>query len=344
MARLVFAPLLLPFALLAPACDDDPATGAPAGGDTADAGGGDGGGGGGGGSQSPPGEIALGPEQGLYVTDYAGALFHLSLEDGAVLGKYGTPGDGKDQYREPTGVAATKKHLFVADRGNRRIVRLTVASGAGWSVLTPDAPTDPYGVAAYLSEDEKEETLLFSDYDGMQFFTVPASFDAAPVKGASLDGFNACSVAIREDRALGTAGCSSGLALNIVVSASSGDRVYPPSAGTGELRRPDGIAFLPDGTLAIADTGNFRVLCVMGSSSGSFGKQGSEGDLELLSIAAVAADARGRIFVADPSRKRIVRVDDCDGTNPKVIYEGETITQITGLAAVGPYPGVQATP
>ncbi len=291
-------------------------------------------------TQSPPGVIVEGPQQGLYVTDYAGALFHLSLEDGTVHGKYGTPGTGRDQYSRPTGITATKKHLFVADNGNRRLVRLTVASGAGWKELALGTEVEPHGVAALLSADEKEETVVFSDYPGMRFMIAPPDLEGTPAVGATLQ-FNTCGVALREGASAGSTGCTSGPALNVVVNPLNGERVHPANAGTGELNRPDGLAYLPDGTLVIADTGNDRVLCARGPSSGDFGKRGSTEDLEFLGIAAITTDARGRIFVADADRKRIVRVDDCKGANPRVIYDGSDISQMTGLAAVGPYEGVQ---
>ncbi len=288
--------------------------------------------------QSPPGVVANGPQQGLYVTDYAGALFHLSLEDGSELGKYGTEGDGANAYRRPSGIAATKKHLYVADTGNHRLVRLTVASGAGWKTLDLAPTAEPHGVGALLSADEKEEKVVFSDYAGMQFFTAPPDLAGAPAPGAKLQ-FNTCGVALREGESAGSTGCTSGPALNVVVNPNSGERIYPASAGTGELSRPDGLAYLPDGTLVIADTGNFRVLCAKGPSArNDFGKQGDATDLEFRSVSAIATDARGRIFVADTTRKRVVRVDDCRGANPKV-FDTAAISQMTGLAAVGPYEG-----
>ena len=116
-------------------------------------------------------------------------------------------------------------------------------------------------------------------------------------------------------------------------SPQNAEQVY-----TGGLVRPDGLAYLPDGTLVIADVGNDRVVCVKGASAGDFGKAGSEGDLAFQAISAVTTDLRGRIYVADTTNDKIVRVDDCKGANPKVLWQKtDAIDQITALAAVGPY-------
>ncbi len=313
----------------AAACDDDPVTSpsvtAPDAGaqPTPD---------GGAPNQQPPIENNPAPEQGLYVVDYRGAIVHMSLEDGTIHKTYGTQGSGEHQFVDPTGIAATKKHLYIADQGNLRLVRLARLDGAGWKAWSPGAGIEPYGVAALLSDDEKEENVVFSDYTGMQFLYAPADLEGAPKPGAKLK-FNTCGVAIKKGGAAGSSGCSSGPALNTIVHPQNAEQVY-----TGGLNRPDGLAYLPDGTLVIADTGNNRVVCVNGASAGDFGKAGSEGDLAFQAISAVTTDLRGRIYVADTTNAKIVRVDDCEGTNPKVLWQKtDAIDQITALAAVGPY-------
>ena len=289
-------------------------------------------------SQQPPSmEVDPAPEQGLYVADYRGSIVHMSLDDGTVYKTYGTEGTGEHQFIQPAKLAATKKHLYIADYGNRRLVRLDRLDGTGWKAWTPGEGIEPYGVAAFLSEDEKEEIVAFSDYAGMQFLYAPEGFAGAPVVGAKLK-FNTCGVALsKTGGAAGSAGCSSGPALSTIVHPRTGEQVY-----TGGLTRPDSLAYLPDGTLVIGDLGSKRVVCVKGASAGNFGKPGSEGDLEFQSVDAVATDLRGRIYVGDATRNRIVRVDDCNGASPKVLWDnGSEIDQLTGLVAVGPYLSVR---
>jgi ABC-type multidrug transport system ATPase subunit len=72
-----------------------------------------------------PYDMALGPDNALYVVEYgAGRVTKIDL-DGKVLGRYGSSGTGAGQFRTPWGIAVDlKKHLFVADTGNRRMVVL----------------------------------------------------------------------------------------------------------------------------------------------------------------------------------------------------------------------------
>jgi ABC-type Fe3+/spermidine/putrescine transport system ATPase subunit/sugar lactone lactonase YvrE len=73
-----------------------------------------------------PYDIALN-ENSLVVIEYgAGRMTKIGL-DGSLIGRYGTTGYSKGELRTPWGIASDRKgRIFIADTGNRRIVRLTL--------------------------------------------------------------------------------------------------------------------------------------------------------------------------------------------------------------------------
>jgi sugar lactone lactonase YvrE len=77
-------------------------------------------------------------------------------------------------------------------------------------------------------------------------------------------------------------------------------------AGAGEFYGPRGIAVLPDGSVAVADTGNKRieVFSAAGTYLRSIGTSGS-GNGQLNEPSGVAADGAGNLYVADYWNGRI---------------------------------------
>jgi len=72
-----------------------------------------------------PYDLKLGADDTLYAVEYgAGRVTRLDL-DGRLLGRYGTTGTGLGQFATPWGIAVdSQKRIYVADTGNRRVVRL----------------------------------------------------------------------------------------------------------------------------------------------------------------------------------------------------------------------------
>ncbi len=104
------------------------------------------------------------------------------------------------------------------------------------------------------------------------------------------------------------------------VNAGSGQIVYNPDlrslavygglgSGPGRFLRPHGIACLPDGTVAVADSGNDRVVFLRylrgrltwDHALGSPGR----GAGQFLDPEGVALDSQGRLFVADTGNDRV---------------------------------------
>jgi iron(III) transport system ATP-binding protein len=72
-----------------------------------------------------PYDLALGPDETLYVAEYgAGRISRISLE-GKVLGRYGREGRDVGEFWTPWGIAVSREgKIAVADTGNRRVVEL----------------------------------------------------------------------------------------------------------------------------------------------------------------------------------------------------------------------------
>jgi DNA-binding beta-propeller fold protein YncE len=72
-----------------------------------------------------PYALQLGPDDSLYVVEYAaGRVSRVSL-DGELLGRYGRTGGGTGEFATPWGISVDSRgRIRVADTGNRRIVEL----------------------------------------------------------------------------------------------------------------------------------------------------------------------------------------------------------------------------
>lgn len=104
------------------------------------------------------------------------------------------------------------------------------------------------------------------------------------------------------------------------VNSGSGQVVYNPDmtslavfgeegSGDGHFLQPVGIACLPDGRVAVADSGNHRIALLrfkkgLLSWEGSFGERGS-GNGQFEEPRWVALDSQGRVYVSDTGNNRV---------------------------------------
>jgi RHS repeat-associated protein len=77
-------------------------------------------------------------------------------------------------------------------------------------------------------------------------------------------------------------------------------------AGSGQMKKPMGVAVANNGNVWVADTGNNRIdeFSETGTFIKSFGKDGT-GNLEFKEPKGIAIDSAGNVFVADTGNKRI---------------------------------------
>jgi sugar lactone lactonase YvrE len=111
------------------------------------------------------------------------------------------------------------------------------------------------------------------------------------------------------------------------VNSGAGQVLYNPDmksldvfgeegSGDGHFLKPIGVACLPDGRVAVADSGNHRIVRLQFKQGhlswmGSFGERGS-GPGQFEDPRWVAMDSRGRYYVSDTGNNR-VQVFDSDG-------------------------------
>jgi streptogramin lyase len=132
-----------------------------------------------------------------------------------------------------------------------------------------------------------------------------------------------------------------------IALAAPGDvwqRLGTPGSGVGEFHRPVATAFLAD-SLVVLDAGNARVVVVDDIGAGgwtSFGHRGqpTPGDPAEGAFAdprGLAIDTLGRIWVSDPSAKRLTRIDAIDGSGWTEIALPASVSPALpyGLGAVG---------
>jgi len=74
-----------------------------------------------------PYDIALGPEESLFLVEYGAGRVTQVTRKGKLIGRYGSVGRGEKQFYTPWGIAADAQgHVYVADTGNHRTVELSL--------------------------------------------------------------------------------------------------------------------------------------------------------------------------------------------------------------------------
>lgn len=192
----------------------------------------------------------------------------------------GTLGSGAGNLKFPAGLAVDSLgRIYVADRGNNRIVRMDDMSGANWTTF-----------AGTVQSDHAGSTTPFKNPTGV----------AIDAQGRILVADQGNGRIVRMDDMKGSGWTAFG------------------SIGTGanQFKNPAGVALDSQGGIYVADQGNSRIVFmgdVKGTGWTTFGVRGS-GSNQFKDPAAVALDAGGHIYVADYANNRIVRIDDMKGT------------------------------
>jgi len=267
---------------------------------------------------SPEG-ISVGPDGSLYIADTGNNRIRRVAPDGIIttLAGTGTPGFSGDggpatsaSLSSPTGVSACPRgFICIADKGNNRIRRvtpdgtITTVAGNGRAGFSGDG-----GPATAASLNAPNRALLTSD--GYLFIADTGNHRIARVG---------------PDGVIQTI-CGTGQ------PGFSGDQ---GQACKAMLRWPQGLALASDGTLYVADAGNYRVRCittdgridtVAGTSPESVGQEGTNSIYALLKRpVSVAACMCGSIYFVDTEDQR-VRVIACCGTTDNVIGTGKPAT------------------
>jgi hypothetical protein len=119
------------------------------------------------GTYNRPTDVAWGPQGSIFIADgYNNSRVVKLAADGTWLKEYGTYGSGDGQFNTVHGIAAGDGHVYVADRGNRRIQvfdydlnfeRYITGIGAPWTVqVTPK----------YIYSGDGDGKIYRLDHDG----------------------------------------------------------------------------------------------------------------------------------------------------------------------------------
>lgn len=193
----------------------------------------------------------------------------------------GSIGSGPNNLKYPAGVAVDAQgHIYVADQGNSRIVRMDDMSGDNWTTLGSIAQSNQLSGTIHL----KNPAGVAIDTQGHIFVADQGN-----------------SRIIRMDDMSGSGWTSFG---------SFG-------SGVNQFINPAGVAVDAQGRLYVVDQGNSRIVCMddmNGTGWTAFGKRGS-GSNQFKDPAGVSLDANGHIYIADYANNRIVRIDDMKGAN-----------------------------
>ena len=188
-------------------------------------------------------------------------------------------------FDNPAGFAPdAARRLYIADKDNRRLVRMDDVAGTGWTALTGNG----------------SDQLSFIGRRSACFDSTYGTYDVA------VDAAGRIYVASSNPQRLIRVDNMSGAGLVTL---------GPAGNGVGQLNQPAGMAFDPQGRIYIADEYNYRIVRVDDMTGAGWTTFGSFGT----SVGHFAAphgidlDSRGRIYVTDTSGYRIMRIDSMDG-------------------------------
>ncbi len=241
----------------------------------------------------------------------------------------GAIGSGVNQFTYPAGVAVDAQgHVYVADQGNSRIVRMDDMDGTGWTTLGGTAHSgrldevtrlkSPAGIAVdargrvYVADQGNSRIVRMDDMSGSGW-TAFGSF------GSGTNQFiNPAGIAVDAQGRVYVADQGNSRIERIDDMHGTGWLEFgAQGGGANQFKYPAGVALDAIGHLYIADYANSRIVRMDDMNGTNWTTLGGSGvgTKQFKYPAAVAVDAAGHIYVADMINNRIVRMDDMNGTN-----------------------------
>jgi sugar lactone lactonase YvrE len=258
------------------------------------------------------GGVAVDAAGNVYFASSLQSRVYKSTPAGVLTTVAGTGGNGYSgdngpavaaQLNQPAGVALDSSgNLYIADAVNSRI-RMVTPGG----IITTVAGNGAYG------------------YFGDNGLATDAWLSGP--RGVAIDDSNNLLIADSSNNRIRKV--VGGIITTIAGNGSGGYSGDNSLAISAQLNFPSGVAF-SNGSLYIADTFNFRVRKVTGGTittiagTGSFGSTGDNGpavNAQLTSIAGIASDSAGSIYIAEGAGQRIRKI------------AGGTITTVAGGGA-----------
>ena len=245
-----------------------------------------------------------------------------------VLATFGSEGDGRGQFKTPTGLASSPEgKIMVADTGNKRIQILNVL-GKMEPMLSPELSSPPtvdfessvqlekgivdlsyrIGAGIYALSEEANHIVLKGSSNKVlgEPRGAPGSFDDPEAMYISKDG----KIYVAD---------TGNHRLQIMNADGSPDYYFGVRGDkTGQFNKPSGVVLNSKGTIYVADTRNHRVQMfsndgIFLSSFGRKSKGKKEEELEDGTFrypSAVAVDSKDHLFVLDSGNNRIQVFDE----------------------------------
>jgi DNA-binding beta-propeller fold protein YncE len=219
----------------------------------------------------------------------------------------------------PAGIVVdTAGDVYIADRGNNRIVEVTaqgVASVVAITGLTP-ALSSPNGIAM-----DGSGNLYVGDVGNSRVVEITPAGAGSVISTGSMTLSSPLGVAVDQSGNLFIADTGNNRIVEVTAGGSAAVLTITVSSGSATLGGPIGLAVDVTGSLYIADSNHNRIVSVAaGSTTGVVAS--ILGGVTLSHPEAVAVDRIGNVFISDNGNGRIAEIDT--SSNGTVLYTGST--------------------
>lgn len=264
----------------------------------------------------------------LYVLDAKNGKVIEESADGFILGKVGSAGSGKGQFKKPEGIAmAPDGTIVVLDTGNNRIHRVEIANKLKTAFLPPNLQTKifvsgpsrswpvaadalaPSGgdVYAYLP---KEGQFVVLDEDGKEKARFGTRTGKGPsvtkdVKGFAVSARHGVYASDTPNNRIQHFSADGTWKENLAESGG----MFDSKKKEGRVKDPRGVAINEQGTIYVADAGNKRIDAFSPEGVFLFGIGPKVGPHELQEPVAVAWDKARFVYFVDKGLKKVFKCE-----------------------------------
>lgn len=280
-------------------------------------------------------EMDYAPTSGIWISDTDnGRIVYLKNMEGEGYYALGLAGRGLGRFLKPEQIwVDVEGRIYVADRGNNRVVRMDDLRGAGWVETTGLA--EPTGVAAhgdriFISDTGADRILVYRQFGGEPVAVLSDPKIRQPGH-LWLDLEGNLYVVAGDDP-------PGGRVVRIPVNLDAPPsqwQVYEGSGLEGSGFAPSQVVVTSRGMFLVDRSGErlVRVDDFTGRDARDLGGYGT-GSGRFVAPQGLSQDEQERIYVADSGNDRIVRVDDIQGRGWTVYAPAESARSLRGPRSV----------